>query len=591
MNPVITSEEILQTSDIGIIATDNNGHIVFINEKALLVFNFEREKVLNAYICDILPLSGHEVMRCLQKKESLSGHHIIGKKHSLVISITILEKNGQVNGAICCLQKMDEFESVAKKLESYRMHHIQLKAVFQSLQEGIWILDPQGRIIDINPAAEKMTGISAADHIGTSVADLDGYFDRMSSLEAIATRKPVSIHQYVNLTKRHLSVTSTPILDNDGNVTLVIINERDITQIDQLKQNLEENRMVAEKYKEELNERDLLEMKNDHDIITKNEHFLQVIRTVLKLSRMNASSILLFGESGTGKGLLARFIHKNSPRNNKPLIQINCASIPESLLEAELFGYEKGAFTGASEKGKIGLIELAHEGILFLDEIAELPFGVQAKILKYLDDHEVLRLGSTKTKLVNCCIIAATNRDLEGLVKAKKFREDLYYRLSTFTIRIPPLRERKEDLTELIPHYLQVYNKSYLQNKHFSSKALSLLYSYSFPGNVRELKNIIERAVVVSDENNINESCLVNLEESNTYLPQNQSKDNWNLHDEVREMEREIIMKVMIRCKSTREMAGYIGVSQSTVARKMRRLGLSWSRVPNRGKLMQNIEL
>lgn len=298
---------------------------------------------------------------------------------------------------------------------------------------------------------------------------------------------------------------------------------------------------------------------------------------------MNASSVLLLGESGTGKGLLAKFIHKNSPRNNKPLIQINCASIPESLLEAELFGYEKGAFTGASEKGKIGLLELAHEGILFLDEIAELPFGVQAKILKYLDDHEVLRLGSTKAKLVNCCIIAATNRDLEGLVKAKKFREDLYYRLSTFTIKIPPLRERKEDLTELIPHYLQVYNKTYLQNKHFSSKALSILYNYSFPGNVRELKNIIERAVVVSDENNINESCLVNLEGTNAYIPLSQDKDKWNLSNEIREMEREFIMKAMAQCKSTREMASHLGVSQSTIARKMRSLGLSWSRVPSSG--------
>jgi transcriptional regulator with PAS, ATPase and Fis domain len=369
------------------------------------------------------------------------------------------------------------------------------------------------------------------------------------------------------------------ILDKDGNISLVIVNERDVTQINELKEQLKENKMVAETYKEELAERNLLEMKKEQNIITKNERFNQIIRTVLKLARIDASNILLLGESGTGKGLLAKFIHKNSPRNNKPLIQINCAAIPDSLLEAELFGYEKGAFTGASQKGKIGLIEVAHEGILFLDEIAELPFGVQAKILKYLDDHEVMRLGSTKANMADCCIIAATNRDLERLVKEKKFREDLYYRLNTFTISIPPLRERKEDMIELIRYLLATYNKSYQQNKHFSSEALSVLYNYSFPGNVRELKNVIERAVVMCDEDTINESYLKSLVTHNTYVPHGLSEDEWKLNDEVRSVEQEIFKRAMAHCKSTREMADYLGISQSTVVRKMKSMGLSWSRM------------
>ena len=580
LNSAITLEQIVQAGDIGIIATDGSGRIVFINRKAQQVLDFEREKVLGRFVSDVLPLTGPQMMQCLKTKEPLQGYHVIGKKVSLVINITIIETKGRVEGAVCCLQRMEEFEAAAKKLESYRMHHIQLKAIFQSLQEGIWILDPEGRIIDINPASEKMNAIRAADRIGTRSEDLirDGFFDRSASLEAIATKKQVRIYQYVKPTKKHLFVTSTPILDKDGNISLVIVNERDVTQINQLKEQLEENKMVAETYKEELAERNLLEMKKEQNIISKNEHFNQIIRTILKLARMDASNILLLGESGTGKGLLSKFIHKNSPRSSKPLIQINCAAIPESLLEAELFGYEKGAFTGASQKGKIGLIEVAHEGILFLDEIAELPFGVQAKILKYLDDHEVMRLGSTKAHVVDCCIIAATNRDLERLVKEKKFREDLYYRLSTFMISIPPLRERKEDLTELIRHLLETYNKSYQQNKHFSPEALSLLYNYPFPGNVRELKNVIERAVVMSDEDTITEAYLKGLETHNTYVSHGLSEEQWKLNDEVRSVEQEIFVRAMACCKSTREMAGYMGISQSTVVRKMKSMGLSWSR-------------
>lgn len=578
----IALEQIIQASDIGIIATDATGHIVFINKKAEKILDFEKKKVLGAYVCDLLPLSGPQVMHCLHTKTSLHGHHIIGKSVSLVINISLIESGDKIFGAVCSLQNMEEFDASAKKMESYRMYHIQLKTIFQNLQDGIWILDPQGRIIDINPAAEKLNAIRASERIGTRSEDLmrEGFFDRSATLEAIATKKQVRIFQYVKPSQKYLDVTSTPIFDKDGNISLVVVNERDVTQIVQLKKQLEENRMITETYRDELAERNLREVKEKLNIITKNENFNQIMHTVLKLARLDASNILFLGESGTGKGMLAKFVHKNSPRNQKPLIQINCSAIPESLLEAELFGYEKGAFTGASQKGKIGLIELAHGGILFLDEIAELPLSVQAKILKYLDDHEIMRLGSTKTTVADCCIIAATNRELGTLVKEKKFREDLYYRLSTFTITIPPLRDRKEDLTELIRHFLHFYNDSYKQNKHFSPEALTLFYNYSFPGNVRELKNIIERAVVMSNEDTIQRGYLAELTALADRPSENRIMNKGTFSEEVCSAEREIIKRAMSHCKSTREMARYMGISQSTVARKMRLMGLSWSRDP-----------
>ncbi|MEJ2731939.1 MAG: sigma 54-interacting transcriptional regulator, partial [Deltaproteobacteria bacterium] len=192
---------------------------------------------------------------------------------------------------------------------------------------------------------------------------------------------------------------------------------------------------------------------------------------------MEASNILILGETGTGKGLLAKLIHQFSHRKKKPFIQINCAALPETLLEAELFGYEKGAFTGAREHGKIGLFELAHEGTLFLDEIGDLPLAVQAKLLKYLDDHEIMRLGVIKPKPVDCTIIAATNRNLEASSRQRKFRQDLFFRLNTFVIQTPPLRERPDDIFELVNHLLAKYNRHYVLRRRISPGAMEQIKS------------------------------------------------------------------------------------------------------------------
>ncbi len=585
MRSLITYEQMLQSSSNGMIATDGRGFIVFLNRKAEQVLGFESHKVKGVYICDVLPMTGPQVMKCIETGEPQLGHHIIGKNISLVLNIATIQNKGRTEGAICCFQGMAEFESAAKKLESYRLQNVQLKAIFQSSSDGIWICDPKGKIIDINPTSEGMNGIRAEDYVGKNVMDLvrDGYIDRSATAEAIAQKKQVSISQYVKKTERYLLVTATPVFDERGEISLVVLNERDMTQLNLLKEQLEENRRVTEKYKDELAELSMLGRRDEYDIITKNERFNQTIQMALKVARMDASNILLLGESGVGKGLLARFIHKSSQRSDKPLIQINCAALPENLLEAELFGYEKGAFTGASERGKVGLIELAHEGALFLDEIAELPFGVQAKLLKYLDDHEVLRLGATKAKTTDCMIIAATNRELESLVKAKKFREDLYYRLSTFTISIPPLRERREDIIELIHYFLQKSNARYGQKKRFSPEAFRLLFQHAFPGNVRELKNIIERAVVMSDADVVDEKYLQTYEGGSTPVLQQKVEKNRNLGEEVNVLERDIFERAMTACKSTREMARYMGISQPTVVRKMKKLGLSWAASSPRG--------
>ncbi len=387
--------------------------------------------------------------------------------------------------------------------------------------------------------------------------------------------------QYVSRSKKHLLLTGTPVFDEKGNISLVVVNERDMTNLNALQGQLDQTRMVTEKFKDELAELNMLELKKQ-EIIAESEEMRQVLRVALKLAHLEASNILILGESGTGKGLLAKFIHKNSKRGKKPLIQINCAALPENLLEAELFGYEKGAFTGAREQGKVGLFELAHGGTLFLDEIGDLPLPVQAKLLKYLDDQEIMRLGGTKPKKVDCTIIAATNRDLETLRKTRRFREDLFYRLNAFTIRIPPLRERPGDIFELVNYFLRKYSKRYRLKRQISPDALEALQSYPFPGNVRELKNVLKMAVVMGEKDLVDEFIIRRIKGGREERePHGKERSHFlGLNNEVLAFEKDLLRGVMVRCKSTREMASYLRVSQPTVVRKMKRHGLSRSSIP-----------
>jgi PAS domain S-box-containing protein len=482
---------------------------------------------------------------------------------------------------------MQEFKLAAKNLESYKSLNEQLCTIFESSFDGIWVCDRDGKIIRINKASERLNGIKAQDVIGKRVIDAVemGLFDRSVTEEVLKTKRQVSIVQYIRSAQKYLLVTGTPTFDEEGNISLVVVNERDMTQLNAIKEQLKQSRMVTERYKDELAGLSLLELKNQN-IIAESKEMRQVLETALKLARLDASNILILGESGTGKGLLAKFIHKNGRYGKRPFIQINCAALPETLLEAELFGYERGAFTGAREQGKVGLFELAHEGTLFLDEIGDLPLSVQAKLLKYLDDNEIMRLGSTTSKKIQCKIIAATNRNLERQVRVRKFRKDLFYRLNTFIIRIQPLRERSEDILELALYFLRKFNDEYNQRRKISYDALDLLQSHPFFGNVRELANVLKRAVVMSDKDDLDEFIVRNLNRETKKWPGFNKQDvcAFNLSDGMYAAEREFLEKAMTQCKSTREMARFLGISQPTVVRKIKKYRLSHIRYSNASK-------
>ncbi|HBV99290.1 MAG: transcriptional regulator [Peptococcaceae bacterium BICA1-7] len=300
-----------------------------------------------------------------------------------------------------------------------------------------------------------------------------------------------------------------------------------------------------------------------------------VYKTIGRVANTNAT-VLIRGESGTGKELVARAIHKNSVRNDRPFVKINCASIPENLLESELFGYEKGAFTGATSM-KPGKFELAGKGTLFLDEIGEMSLNTQAKLLRVLQEKEFERVGGTETIRVDVRIISATNKNLEQSIEEGSFREDLFYRLNVVEIIMPPLRDRKEDLPDLIKHIIKFCNKEYKKTINgFSSDAMSLLRSYDWPGNIRELKNLCERAVLMSN------GPVLTVEDLPISLQKKSGRAGWlngipggSLKEIVAEVEREVILRALEENNWNRSaVAQSLKMNRSTLYAKMKELGI-----------------
>jgi len=287
------------------------------------------------------------------------------------------------------------------------------------------------------------------------------------------------------------------------------------------------------------------------------------------------STVLLLGESGSGKGHMAKYIHNNSPHKDGPFITVNCASIPSELMEAEMFGYSKGAFTGANVKGNIGLIELAKDGTLFLDEIGELSPRMQAKLLQVLHENQYFKVGGREIQQVHCRIIAATNRDLQSMIKTGEFREDLYYRLNIFELILPPLRERKEEIIPLTQYILAKFNKKYKSEHEFSPRCYELFMQYPWPGNVRELENIIERLTVVTQGSIIDECDLPksfnHLGRPSSATIQTISTRPFSLDNAVCDVEKSLILQAYKELGSSYEVAKSLDISQSKASRLIRK--------------------
>ena len=582
------SQQILQYIHHGIIATDNEGRIEYLNNKAKEILPTQKTKIVGTPVRKHLPMTGKLVGNCLKTGEPQAGSQVFGKHVNLVVSVNPIKKRRKVTGVICTIITLDEFDAMAKKLTSFSSLDRQFQTVFDSSSDGIWICDHEGRVISINRASEKLGGLKRKEIKGKKVSEIvkDGLYSDYVTDEVIQTKKAVSQLQYIKNTNKTVLCTGIPVLDDAGDLSLVVINERDITQLEAMRRQLEETRKETEKYKDKLSELSMQELKEQR-IVAENHKMREILRTAIKIAHMEVNGILILGESGTGKGLLAKFIHNCGTRKTKPFIQINCATLPENLLEAELFGYEKGAFSGAGTQGKPGLIELAHEGTLFLDEIGDLPFSLQAKLLKYLDDHQIMRLGGTRPKTIDCIVVAATNHDIKQQVQERQFREDLFFRLNTISLLLPPLRERREDIFELANHFLQDYNKKYKQEKTISPLTLSLVQSHPFRGNVRELKNIIKQAVIMSEGNRIDKHILgmIGSDVLDAWSQTNLGDAKiTNLSDVLGTLEKEMLKAAKRQCRTTRDMARFLNISQPSVIRKLKKYGIAPNLISKRIK-------
>ena len=469
-----------------------------------------------------------------------------------------------------------DLEEMARQMRAFQDLTRELDAIIDSSSDGLWICDADARVIRINPASERINNIKASEVVGKNMRELleQGFIDRSAALKALTTRTVVS--QLQNREGRKLISTGTPVLDANGGVIRVVVSERDITEIDNLQRELEEQEALRDQFRShmlELQQADLASRR----VIARSQTMANALKQALKVSTVN-SSVLILGESGVGKGLIADLIHKNSGRADKPLIEINCGAIPESLIESELFGYEKGAFTGAHAGGKPGYLELADGGILFLDEIAELPQAAQVKLLRFLENGRVIRLGGTKARDLDVRILAATHRNLDEMVKQGSFRLDLYYRLNVIPIQVPALRERRDCILPLIRHYMDLFGARDSMRKRLTSAASDALLAYDYPGNVRQLMNICERLVVMT------ETDLIDIKDLPAEIaagggpaagPAGVWHDEISLQETLDKVERSILEKALAKHGNQVRMAEALGVNQSTIARKLKKHGLA----------------
>jgi PAS domain S-box-containing protein len=483
----------------------------------------------------------------------------------------------------CCLRPNSLFGIAGTKEASMQQamhidHHADiLNAIIESSFDGLWICNGEGEVLKINKASEKINSITAEQVVGKNIRELveQGIFDRSVTLEVLKNKKRASILQSLNNGKK-LLVTGNPIFV-DGELKYVVTNDRDITELIQLKEELEESREISKKFQQKLHDVLHKGIEDKEDFVFCSKEMKKVYEMIRKVAEVGVT-VLLQGESGVGKSRIARLIHEYSERGKGPFIHVNCGAIPETLLESELFGYVKGAFTGAKKEGKQGMFELADGGTLFLDEITEMPQDLQVKLLHFLDSEKIKRVGDTVTRKINARIIVASNRDIQALVKNNKFREDLFFRVNIVPIEIPPLRNRKEDIPLLLSYFSERYNARYGKSLSFDTEVVDLLSQYLFPGNIRELSNLVERLVVMAHESIISKKDLPgHLVESVIMSPQGIDKNTlskFSLKETIEKVERQLIENAGKICKTQMELANFLGISQPTVARKIQKHNL-----------------
>lgn len=455
------------------------------------------------------------------------------------------------------------------KLAEVFKTNIELRNIIEASHDGIIVVDRQGLVQIVNKSFFRVQG-SDHDPTGESIERLVIVCRELviQMYKRALKDGKVTFDRYNGKNLTELWITASPVLDELDRLVRVVINIRDLTELNQLK-------LQSQRYSHELK---LLRAKEQKDLIYHSEAMEKVVNQALRVAGVD-STVLITGESGVGKEVIARTIHSNSHRADGPFIQINVGAIPENLLESELFGYEKGSFTGANKEGKPGLMELANGGTLLLDEVGDMPMYLQVKLLRAIQEQEIYRIGGRAGIKLNIRILSATNKNLKKMIAEKNFREDLFYRLNVVPIEIPPLRERKSDILPQAKYFLDKVNSRYTVQKYFSTEVCKLLEEYNWPGNSRELANMVERLVIMSEQDAILPDQLpASLFSQVTSSPLRVSIDKIVPLKQAREIvETELIVKALKEYHSLRRTGEILGVAHSTLLRKARALGISYT--------------
>lgn len=453
----------------------------------------------------------------------------------------------------------------------------ELDAIMDSSEDIIYITNPDGMTLRTNRAIKRYTGYPKEAFIGKNVRDLkeQGLLTETLTFRVLALGKPVRTVPPLLRSNQSALKTAIPVFDEAGKIEKVVTYVRDLSRQNRLYQELVRALEENQEYKKELAE---LKTKGRQDcgVIVESRKMAEIYDTAERIADVDAT-ILILGETGVGKDVLARSIYQASQRRERgEYVKINCGAIPHDLLESELFGYEPGSFTGASKTGKRGIFEQADKGVLFLDEVGELPMTLQVKLLRVLQEKQIRRIGATTSRQVDVRLIAATNRDLKQMVRQGTFREDLYYRLHVIPIVIPALRERKEDILPLVHFFRCRLNEKYKLSKEFSTCLLDFFDRYHWPGNVRELANLVERLIltVPSKVISFKDLPIEYQEQDEAARPYTRLM---SLKEAAEEAEREMLALAVQKFHSTYKLAEELGTSQATIVRKLKKYRLSTS--------------
>jgi PAS domain S-box-containing protein len=567
-------EGMLDSSHVGIVAINEEGKIIYFNQAAEQIVWRKKEEALGRHLSQVIIPQG--LLEVLLGGEAQLCHKFSIEYSSQVRTYlthrTPIMDNGKVIGAVGVFQDISDIESISEELSVVKQLNSELETIIEASYDGILVANSEGIALRVNNALKRLLSISTEQIVEQSLFGKESGEKLVGTMVEQVTKKKKTINSVVSSRGRQLMLTGNPVVSNSGEIERVVVNIRDMTELNSLRLELEQTKELTERYQSELSELKA-KLSQQQGIVINSQSMQKTLDLAVRVSQVD-STVLILGESGVGKEVIAKVIHNNSKRINGPFIKVNCGAIPENLLESELFGYQSGAFTGASKDGKLGMFELAHHGTLFLDEIGDLPLQLQVKLLRAIQDREINRVGGEKPIKIDVRILTATNKDLSEMVEQGKFREDLYFRLNVIPINIPPLRDRKEEIIPLIKKFQEKFSQAYQLEKEFSPESMEALLNYSWPGNVRELENAVERLIVTAPGQRIGLDDLPsNISEGqNNNRPMVIVRGILPLKKAILEVEKQLLDKAMERYGSAYKAAKILDVNQSTISRKLAKI-------------------